>query len=82
MYCNNKYVALCLMVGHIKNNVLYFLLDNMHKNVTAIKDGLYYPLIKVDNNVLSREMVGWWVLIFPFLFLQSKMDIQPLIKLM
>ena len=58
------------------------LLDNMYKNVTTIKDGQYYPLIKVDTNVLSGKMGGWWVLKFPFLFLQNKMDIQPLIKLM
>ena len=51
-------------------------------NVTTIKDGYYYPLIKVDNNVLSGEIGGWWVLEFPFLFLQNKMDIQQLIKLM
>jgi hypothetical protein len=38
--------------------------------------------IKVDNNVLSGEMGEWWGLTFPFLFLQNKMDIQPLIKLM
>jgi hypothetical protein len=26
-------------------------------------------IIKVDNNVLSEEMGGWWVLKFPFLLL-------------
>jgi hypothetical protein len=66
---------------NVNNNTkISKLLDNMLKTMTTIKVG--YPLIKVDNNVLSGEMGEWWGLTFPFLFLQNKMDIQPLIKLM
>jgi hypothetical protein len=65
-----------LKIAYCCNEIVKMIL----KTMTTIKVG--YPLIKVDNNVLSGEMGEWWGLTFPFLFLQNKMDIQPLIKLM